>query len=337
MGLHLVGYLRGKGFDVVAVVRDRHSTKMKPLTGVEVRQADIRNPSELKLALSGTEGVFHLAALFNRSECTWQDYRDTNVTGAVNVVAAARACGLRRIVHCSTVGVATEAHDPPFDEETPYSPKPKSRYEVTKAEGEQAVIAAAAEHAISLCVIRPTQIYGPGDRAKLKFYRLIRKGWIIEPGDTLKHPIYVEDLCEALVLAMVGEASNGEVFLIGNREPARLTEMIELGARAMGVKYPRRLPMKPALLACSVAEGISRAFGIRSPIQRRSMDFFTRSIAVKTDKARRLLGFEARTSLEKGIEQTVAWYKSEKLLSWAFLAALTGCREYVAMSLADAC
>jgi dihydroflavonol-4-reductase len=322
VGRHLVEHLARRGFNVVAVVRDRQASDLVKSSNVEVRQADIRNPAELRKALAGTDGVFHLAALFNRSDCTWQDFRDTNVTGAVNVVAAARACGVRRIVHCSTVGVATEAHEPPYDENTPYSPNPTSRYEVTKAEGEQAVIAAAAEHAISLSVVRPTQVYGPGDRSKLKFYQLVRKGWVIEPGDTLKHPIYVADLCEGFERAMNSEAANGEIFLIGNQEPVRLADMIALAARTLGVKLPRRLPRQPAFLACTIAERISRLVGIRSPIQRRSMDFFTRSIAVRTDKARRLLEFKARTSLARGIELTVAWYRSEKLFSFAFLTTM---------------
>ncbi len=311
VGRHLVSHLASQGHGVVAVVRGGKAASLPPSAGVEVREADILDRAQMERALAGTEGVFHLAALFNRSESSWSDFRDVNVQGTVNVVTSARSCGLRRVVHCSTVGVATEAHAPPYDENTPYSPQPDDSYEVTKSEGEQAAIATARELGVGYCVIRPTQIYGPGDRAKLKLYWLVRKGWVLEPGATLKHPIYVDDLCAGFELAMTREAAEGEIFLMGNPEPVRLAEMIGMIADALGVNYPRRLPRGPALIACTVAERLSKLLGVRSPVHRGSMDFFSRSIAVSTKKARDVLGFEASTPLREGIERTTAWYRSQ--------------------------
>lgn len=86
-----------------------------------------------------------VAIVFNRNDFSWQDFGNPNVSGTVEVVAAARACGLRRIVHCSTAGVATNV------------------------EGEQVAAAEADEHGISQSIVQPTQIYGPGNRFKLKF------------------------------------------------------------------------------------------------------------------------------------------------------------------------
>ena len=108
----------------------------------------MRDLPALKSAFRQVNGVFHLAALFNRSQYSWQDYRDVNVDGTINVLKAAMSNEVFRVVHCSTVGVATEAHPPPYTEATPYSPQAGDKYEVTKCEGEQAAREFARDHGV---------------------------------------------------------------------------------------------------------------------------------------------------------------------------------------------
>ncbi|HSG66591.1 MAG TPA: NAD-dependent epimerase/dehydratase family protein, partial [Gammaproteobacteria bacterium] len=246
---------------------------------------------------------------------TWEDYRAVNVNGTMNVLAAAKRAGVRRVVHCSTVGVATEATAPPYCERTPYSPQLDDKYEVTKCEAERAALAYAGENAISLSVIRPAQVYGPGDLGKVKFYKLVKKGVIVNPGRTNKHLIFIDDLCRSFMLAMTIPDAEGEVFLIADSKPTPLAHLVRIVADTLGVAEPRiRLPAWPVVSACSVIESISRLFKYKPPVHKRSMDFFTRSIECRTDKARRLLGFESRISVEDGVRMTADWYRAKGML-----------------------
>ena len=136
VGRQLVQYLASKDYNVVAVVRDSVRASIPPDPRIDIRQADVRDLPALKSAFRQVNGVFHLAALFNRSQYSWQDYRDVNVDGTINVLKAAMSNEVFRVVHCSTVGVATEAHPPPYTEATPYSPQAGDKYEVTKCEGQ---------------------------------------------------------------------------------------------------------------------------------------------------------------------------------------------------------
>jgi nucleoside-diphosphate-sugar epimerase len=315
VGSRLVTHLLNAGHNVVAVTRDEKSQESLESLGANARIADVRMPQQLDDAFQGVDGVFHVAALFNHPDRTWDDYRDVNVTGTVNVLRAAQTAGVRKVVHCSTIGVATEARPPPYDEETPYSPQPDDKYEVSKAEGEQAARAFARENDLRLTVIRPAQVYGPGDRSKAKFYKLVKKGVIVSPGDTQKHLIYVDDLCDAFLKSMTSTAADDEVFVIAGQEPTKLTRLIEIAASAMEVQKPRiKLPAKPVVLACTVVEKICNALRIKPILFRRSMDFFTRTVACDTSKSARILGFESQVTVQDGVRNTVKWLREQQLI-----------------------
>jgi len=315
IGRCLVRHLSDAGYGAIAVVRDeRHGRKLRA-AGADVRVADVTDRAALTEALAGAHGVFHLAALFNHAEKSWDDYRAVNVSGTLNVLAAARDVGCQRVVHCSTVGVATEAHAPPYSEETPYSPLPDNKYEVTKAEGEMAARDYAAANGLSLAVIRPAQVYGPGDKSKAKFYRLVKRGIIVDPGDTKKHLIYVDDLCEAFITAMTAESADNEIFLIAGKRAISLTELVEVAAGHLSVPVPRlRVPVPPVLLLCIIIEKLCTLLGTKPWIFRGSMDFFVKSIECNVSKAEKLLGFRSKVSVRDGVARTVAWLEAENLI-----------------------
>lgn len=315
IGKRLVRAILNAGCEAVAVIRDNaHADHFRGL-GASVRFADVTDQDQLQGAFADTHGVFHLAALFNHPEKTWDEYHAVNVEGTLNVLSAAKESACQRVVHCSTVGVATEAHPPPYSEETPYSPQPEDKYEVTKAEAEIVARRFARENGLSLTVIRPAQVYGPGDRSKAKFYKLVKKGVIVDPGDTMKHLIYIDDLCDAMLRAMTDERADNEVFLIAGEKPIPLGQLVSLAAAELQVPKPRlKLPAGPVVLACALTERLCNLFRIRPVIFKRSMDFFVKSIECDVSKARSVLDFEGNTSVEEGVSRTVAWLRSKNLV-----------------------
>ena len=89
---------------------------------------------------------------------------------------------------------------------------------------------ATKEHGLKVVVIRPAQVYGPGDKGKAKFYRMVKKGIIANPGKTKKHLIYIDDLCRAFELAAVNRETAGEILIIGGKQAITLKEYIRLVA-----------------------------------------------------------------------------------------------------------
>jgi nucleoside-diphosphate-sugar epimerase len=315
VGSRLSSFLLSEGHSVVAISREIGSCDDLQQEGAEFRVADVRIPEQIDQALEGVDGVYHIAALFNHPDRTWDDFRDVNVTGTVNVLRAAKRAGAKKVVHCSTVGVATEASPPPYNEIVPYSPQPNDKYEVSKAEGEIAALKFAAQNDLRLTVVRPAQIYGPGDSSKAKFYKLIKKGVIVNPGRTKKHLIYIDDLCKAFLMAMTSDQSDGEVFLIAGKRPVDLKDLIDIAARTLDVSPPKvKLPAKPVVLACAVVENLCNMLRVKPVVFRRSMDFFVKSVECDTSKSSEMLGFQSEVGVKDGIRYTVDWLRENQLI-----------------------
>jgi len=168
---------------------------------------------------------------------------------------------------------------------------------------------------VPIVVIRPAQVYGPGDVRKAKFYRMVKKGVVVDPGQTMKHLVYVDDLCRAMELAIVREEAEGQVFIIAGEKPIALNDLVGIVASELGVPEPKiLLPAMPITWLCSITEAVCGLLRVKPPLYRRSMDFFTRSVYFDVSKAERELGFHAEMDVRTGIAKTAAWYKQQGLL-----------------------
>jgi nucleoside-diphosphate-sugar epimerase len=315
IGVKLCRYLKGRGCEVRGLVRSAMGESALEAEDITAHRADVSDATSLKEAFQGVDVVMHLAALFNRPDASWEEYRRVNVEGVRNVLEAARDCGVSRVVHCSTGGVAIGRGTPPFSEEAPYSPPSWDKYETTKCEGEKLALKFHRRTGYPVVVIRPAQVYGPGDRSKAKFYRMVKKGVIVNPGETLKHLIYIKDLCRAFELAGRKSEAVGEVFIIAGRTPIPLKELIALVAHQLDVPCPSIvLPALPITGLCIATEFVCNLAHVEPILFRRSMDFFTRSVQFDASKAKEVLQFEDRTDVSIGVAETARWYRQMGLV-----------------------
>ena len=315
IGSNLCNFLAVRQHHVIALVRSIHKGTVLQSMGLQTKICDITDRAALNIAFEDVDVVMHLAALFNNMELSWDDFHRTNVLGLTNVLEAARQGGVRRVIHCSTVGVATGVGRLPYSEEIPYSPLSNDKYETTKCEAETVALDFYRKYGFPIVVIRPAQVYGPGDRAKAKFYRLVKKRIIINPGNTLRHPIFIDDLCRAFELAATSDQAVGEVFIIAQAEPILLKDFIKIVAQELGVGPPIiKLPAAPITWLCMATETVSKLLRVKVPLFRRSMEFFTKSLHFDVSKASNQLGFQSQIDVLTGVTKTAAWYKENDLL-----------------------
>jgi nucleoside-diphosphate-sugar epimerase len=315
IGGNLSRYLHERGHNLIVLVRSHEKAQPLNEIGIVTRVADVTDQDSLKQAFQDVEAVIHLAALFNHPEASWSDYYRVNVEGTKNVLEAAMHSNVRRVVHCSTVGVATGSGNPPYSEQTPYSPPAWDKYETTKCEGEKVALDFHHRQGLEVVVIRPAQVYGPGDRSKAKFYRMVKKGIIANPGKTLKHLIYIDDLCRAFEMAVLSDKTAGEAFIIGGEKAITLTELVNIVARELSVSPPRIvLPTPQIAWLCTATETFCNILNLKPPLFRRSMDFFTKSVEFDVSKAQNVLGFRSEVDVPSGVARTASWYKENGLL-----------------------
>jgi nucleoside-diphosphate-sugar epimerase len=275
---------------------------------VEVYEADLGDPAAVARAVGGVRIIYHLAAAYREAAHQESGYRRVNVEATRHLLEAASAVDLERFVHCSTVGVLGHIASPPADETTPYAPG--DPYQRTKCEAEVLALRYARERGVPVAVARPTAIYGPGDRRLLKMFRMIANGTFVMlgKGEVYYHMVYVDDLVDGLRLLGDHPAAAGEVFILGGEHYYSLETIADMIAQQLGVRRPRlHLPAWPLQMAGSLCEKICVPFGIEPPIYRRRVDFFTKSRAFSIEKARRMLGYSPRVSLEAGLRQTLDW------------------------------
>jgi nucleoside-diphosphate-sugar epimerase len=256
--------------------------------------------------------VFNIAALYRTAGLPASAYRAVNAEGVGTLIEAAARAGVRRVVHCSTVGVHGDVERPPANEDAPL--RPGDVYQETKVEGERIAREAAARAGVQLVIARPSGIYGPGDRRLFKLFGAIARGrfLMLGAGRAFYHLTYIDDLCEGFRLCGITRGAAGRTYILAGGEVTTLAELVTMTAEVAGVKRPvLRLPVWPVWLAGAACEIVCRPLRLQPPLYRRRVDFFTKSRAFDIARARRELGFNPQVGLREGIRRTLEWYREQ--------------------------
>jgi dihydroflavonol-4-reductase len=318
-GGHLARTLAARGHQVRGLVRP--SSLQKPAVvslrdaGVTPIAGDLTDGHAVATALEGVDVAYHIAATYREAGQPDRAYHAINVGGTRHVLEGARCARVRRVVHCSTGGVHGHVEHPPANEDAPF--RPGDIYQETKLEAETVVREAGSNGGLETTIVRPIGIYGPGDTRFLKMFRGIARGRfpMLGSGDVYYHLTYIDDLVEGFILAGQTAQAAGRTYLIAGPRYTTLNELARLMASALGARPPwLRLPVWPFWLAGALCETVCVPLGIEPPIYRRRVDFYTKSRAFDTTRARAELGYTPRVDLEEGLARTIAWYRAERLL-----------------------
>lgn len=309
VGSHVVKELLAHDYEVVALHREQADTTA--LEGLECQlvSGDIKDVVSLERAFEGVDTVIHIAALFRQAKFPDSEYVAVNVEGTRNVFETAIKMGIKRVIHCSTVGVHSHIPNPPASEGEAF--RPGDIYQETKLDGEKVARSYLANGQINGAVIRPAMIWGPGDTRTLKLFKGIaaRKFPVIGDGKTLLHWILVTDLARAFRMLAEREDINNEVFIIAGDRAVPLKYLVETIAECFGVRpIPIKIPALPVQLLGDAVELVCKPFGIEPPIYRRRVDFFTKTRSFNTKKAQTELGFVPEHSFEEEVGLIVRWY-----------------------------
>lgn len=309
-GGHLAERLAKQGRPVRALVRDPERCDELRRWGVELVRGDLCDPESLRGATRGVDVVYHIAALFRPENVTRRDMWATNVEGTQHMLDASIEAGVRRFVHCSTVGVHGDIKRPPADEAAPY--QPGDYYQESKTEGEKIAYRYMEAKRLPIVIFRPGGIYGPRDLRFLKLFKAIqnRSFVMLGSGEIRYQLIYVDDLVDGILLCGEKAEAVGKAYILTGDEPLTLNQLVQTIAGIVGVKPRRlRLPVTPVYLAGLLCELLCKPFGINPPLYRRRVDFFRKTRWFDIAKAKRELGFVPKTDPATGLRLTADWYR----------------------------
>lgn len=318
-GGHLATMLARRGCRVNALVREKSLGTFQRSeaanAGAIAVVGDLVNAWSLARATEGVDTVYHIAATYREAGQPDSAYTAINVDGTRNLLQAAKAAGVRRVVHCSTGGVHGHIEHPPANEDAPFGPG--DVYQETKLAAETLAREFGIREGLDVVIARPIGIYGPGDTRFLKMFRGIRRGRfpMLGSGEVFYHLTYIDDLVEGFRLCGEVPAAAGRTYILAGPRYTTLNELVSLIARELGTRPPRvHLPVWPFWLAGLACEIVCVPLRLEPPLYRRRVDFYTKSRAFDTTRARTELGFTPRVDLQEGIRRTATWYQEQGLL-----------------------
>jgi nucleoside-diphosphate-sugar epimerase len=312
--------LREYGCDVTGTALYPYEAEAIRDQGGKALVLDLAADEPFEPHVRGADIVFHLAAMFQETEHGEAMYQLVNQAGALKLCRAAAAAGVKRFVHCSTVGVHGDNKEIPCKETSPFNPM--DLYHRSKLAGELAILDFARTlppDGMVVTVNRPAMVYGPGDLRMLKFFKTIlrRRFVMVGSGEIKAHLGYIEDQVDSLILCAIAprEKVHLEAFNIASDQPITLNELARLVADYGGVSIPRwHVPVLPLWLAGLALEAMWMPFKTRPPLSRRRVGFFTHNRAFDLSKAREHLGYVSRWNTRAGVARTIEWYREMKLI-----------------------
>ncbi len=299
--------------EIRVLVRDlKRAERLQDLPCVNIVKGDLTQPDTLADAVQGTDIIFHSGAALGGDLALQMA---VNEGGTRALVLAAAQAGVGRFVHVSTVSVYGYRNRQDVTEETPPDPG-RDPYPISKLAAEKALKEVAAEYHLPYTIIRPGMIYGPYSGMWTgQMFKVARRRPTVFIGDGSgsAYPIHVDDLIDLLLIAAVHPNAPGETF---NCTPDPSPTWREyLGAFSRLAGHQRWLGVPPKLLWPFV-QLIGRFAPASSPMVDLPalLPFSQGYITYKTDKARRLLGWTPKITLEQGIAATADWLRERGLL-----------------------
>lgn len=269
----------------------------------EVVSGDVRDPDCVRAAMQGCDYVLHLAALIAipYSYASPRSYVDTNITGTLNVVQAARELGVKRVVHTSTSEVYGTARFVPITEAHPLSGQ--SPYAATKIGADQLAMSFYNAFNLPLVIVRPFNTYGPRQSARAVIPTVISQmangAKQIQLGalSPTRDFNYVQDTVNGFIAALHCDRADGEVINLGSNFEISIGDTVKLIADIMQADV-------------EIVQDAQRLRPDNSEVERLWAD---------NQKAKAILQwspeFGGIDGLRRGLAETIAWFTQPQNLS----------------------
>lgn len=287
---------------------------------IEVIKGDLRNLEDCKHFCHDSEGatLFHTAGMIHPQGV--KEFYDVNVQGTVNFLEAAIAAKVRRaIIVSSNSPCGCNPHiDHLFDEVSPYNPY--MNYGRSKMLMELEVKKRQQAGQIETVIIRAPWFYGTNQPPRQTlFFQMIRDGKvpIVGSGENRRSMVYLDNLCQGLILAAQTEKANGEIYWIADEKPYTMNEIVDTIENLLESEFEQKCAHKRLHLPDFVSE---IALMIDAFIQK--LGFYHQKIHVLSEmnktivcsvaKAKFELGYTPSITLEEGTRRSLQCIFNEK-------------------------
>ena len=310
LGNVLVRELLEKDERVRVLVLPGEDTQSLQGLPVECVDGNVMEIDSLMAAMQDVDVVFHLAALVSITEDQSHLLQSVNVDGTRNVIEAAKAMKVKKLVYTSSIHALTRPPlGVPITEQLAFDPNnPAGPYDRTKAQA-SLLVQDAARQGLDACIICPTGVIGPYDYRRSEMGELIL-AWMQKRVNVLIKGAFdfvdVRDVAKGQILAR-DKGRPGETYILGG-EQIELRLLHSLVKKLTG-KETRLItfPLPIAMILAPIAEFYYKVTKTRPRFTRYSLETVVSNSEVSYEKAKKELGYQPRT-LVKSVADTVSWW-----------------------------
>jgi nucleoside-diphosphate-sugar epimerase len=311
IGRRLAERLAEQGLRVRGLVRQKEQAAALAARGIEPIFGDLTRAGDLGSAVSGCRIVYHCASWMGEPH-SWEAASAVNREGTRHLLEACLAARVVRFIHVSTISVYGPTPERIIDEHTPLWPLGYYRESKIAAERE---VEAAARRGLETVVVRPGQVFGPGDRRLAGMVvRWLSRGLpvLVDGGSGFCHPLYVDNLVDALLAAAAAEHAAGQVFNLADCD-MRWRQFLGHYARMTG----RPLRSIPSWVVRAIARGTEGVAAItKRPawLPAEEVAYFLRTSQYSRARAQEVLQWMPRVPMHDAMDATESWLRRSGLL-----------------------
>jgi nucleoside-diphosphate-sugar epimerase len=315
VGVALVKRLLGRGDTVRCLVRE--SSDLAPLKelNVELAEGDVKDFGSTLAASRGADRVYHCAAAVGIGTVPRSEYYAVNSEGTRNVVRACEEAGVAALVYASTQSVTFDFEERigAAEDSPSYPLRYKDPYSESKALGERAVLEAGRDGRVRAVAVRPTFVWGPGDRLMLPpLAKMAKRNQLFLIGGGLSRisPCHVENVCESMLLVADRDDVSGEAFLVTDDEDIAVGEFTRRMIEAIGLPGPTKsIPYRAAFTLAAIVERLHELPLIRKPpsMSRYGVAIMGLNLTFSCEKAKQVLGYRPAITMEEGMRGLASW------------------------------
>ncbi|MBN1219337.1 MAG: NAD-dependent epimerase/dehydratase family protein [Anaerolineae bacterium] len=311
LGKNLCAHLSNQNYAIKALARPASDTAFLQNLNVDIVYGDVTDPASIRTAIQGCDYVIHAAAHFR----LWgppEPFLKTNIDGTQNVLEAALAAGVKRLIHISTIiVVGPQKSGAVVTEETPCRPYPTDNYAQTKFLGER-LARNYVDKGLPVIILRLGALYGPHGHYAFNrlFFEEFLRNWRVQVhhGHHIIFPCYVGDAVRAVESALT-QGRVGEIYNVSNQSISHKEANQTVSRLANRSSWRINFPGWMMVQLAEILEDIAFFTG-REPLYPKNLKpYVFNDWVVDSSKAERELGFTSRTFAE-GAQQTLDWYRS---------------------------
>lgn len=310
VGSRICRRLIADGYQVFAGIREGCDGTYIENLDLQVRFGDVTYPQMIPEMISGIDVIVHNAGLVKADKP--EEFFQVNEKGTENIlrIAIANKKIIKFILISSLAAAGPSKKGAPLTETDP--PHPISEYGRSKLAAEEIVKKYSDE--IKTIILRPSAVYGPGDKEMYSFFQTLNnrlKPYLGNPARRMQL-IHVDDLALAVSRAITAATASGAVYFVAEPNSYSYYQLVKHLRTAVGrAAVPLYFPGWGLKLIAVMTEKIMKAFGKTAMLTTEKAAELLANWEVSTDRARDDLGFTARYDFPAGARETAVWYREE--------------------------